>query len=56
LKACEEINPAEAQLINYLKATNIEVGYVLNFGKMPRFSRKVIQIIEKYSKNKNAIA
>lgn len=42
LKACEELNPAhEAQLINYLKATNIEVGYVLNFGKSAKFSRKV---------------
>ncbi|MDR1679229.1 MAG: GxxExxY protein [Prevotellaceae bacterium] len=42
LKACEEINPAhEAQLINYLKATDIEVGYILNFGKKPKFSRKV---------------
>ena len=42
LKACEEINPAhEAQLINYLKATEIEVGYLLNFGKKAKFSRKV---------------
>jgi GxxExxY protein len=42
LKACEDINPAhEAQLINYLKATKIEVGYLLNFGKAPRFCRKV---------------
>ena len=41
LKACEEINPAhEAQLINYLKATEIEVGYLLNFGKKAKFSRK----------------
>ena len=42
LKACEELNPAhEAQLLNYLKATDIEVGYVLNFGKSASFSRKV---------------
>ena len=42
LKACEELNPAhEAQLLNYLKATDIEVGYVLNFGKGAIFSRKV---------------
>lgn len=42
LKACEELNHAhEPQLINYLKATEIEVGYLLNFGKFPRFSRKV---------------
>ncbi len=42
LKACEELNPAhEVQLINYLKATEIEVGYLLNFGKKAKFSRKV---------------
>jgi len=34
------LNPAhEAQLINYLKATNIEVGLLLNFGKRPEFKR-----------------
>ncbi len=31
----------EAQLLNYLKATQIEVGYVLNFGKSATFKRKV---------------
>ncbi|MDR0874081.1 MAG: GxxExxY protein [Prevotellaceae bacterium] len=42
LKACEEINSAhETQLINYLKATKIEVGYLLNFGKKAEFRRKV---------------
>ena len=35
---CEE---HECQLINYLKATNIEVGLLLNFGKKPQFRRKV---------------
>ena len=42
LKAVDEFNPAfDSQLINYLKATDIEVGYVLNFGKKPKYSRKV---------------
>lgn len=42
LKASEEYSPAfDNQLINYLKATEIEVGYVLNFGKKPKYSRKV---------------
>ena len=42
LKSSEELNPAhEKQLINYLKATTIEVGYLLNFGKKAQFSRKV---------------
>jgi len=35
---CEE---HEAQLINYLKATNVEVGLLLNFGKKPEFKRKM---------------
>lgn len=35
---CEE---HEAQLTNYLKATDIEVGLLLNFGKKIEFKRKV---------------
>lgn len=35
---CEE---HEAQLTNYLRATDIEVGLLLNFGKTPEFKRKV---------------
>ena len=31
----------ECQLINYLKATNIEVGLLLNFGKTPQIKRKI---------------
>ena len=31
----------ESQLINYLKATDIEVGLLLNFGKKPEFRRKI---------------
>lgn len=31
----------EYQLINYLKATDIEVGLLLNFGKSPEFRRKI---------------
>jgi GxxExxY protein len=42
LKADERIAEAhETQLLNYLKATSIEVGMVLNFGKSPEFRRKV---------------
>ncbi len=31
----------EFQLINYLKATDIEVGLLLNFGKKAEFRRKI---------------
>ena len=31
----------EFQLINYLKATDIEVGLLLNFGGTPEFKRKI---------------
>ena len=42
LKCAEAINPAhEAQLLNYLKATDIEVGLLLNFGPKAEFRRKV---------------
>jgi len=42
LKAAEKIiEDHAAQLLNYLKATNIEVGLVLNFGPIAEFRRKV---------------
>ena len=42
LKAAQSIClEHEYQLINYLKATDIEVGLLLNFGKSPMFKRKV---------------
>lgn len=42
LKAAETLcEDHEFQLINYLKATDLEVGLLLNFGKKPIFRRKV---------------
>jgi GxxExxY protein len=42
LKASEcLVEENENQLINYLKATNIEVGLLLNFGKKPQLKRKI---------------
>ena len=31
----------EWQLVNYLKATQMEVGLLMNFGEKPEFKRKV---------------
>jgi GxxExxY protein len=43
LKAAESLCiEHECQLVNYLKATDIEVGLLLNFGKKPQFKRKVL--------------
>ena len=42
LKATESLcEEHEYQLINYLKATNIELGLLLNFGKRPEIRRKI---------------
>ncbi len=42
LKAAESLREErEYQLINYLKATDIEVGLLLNFGKKPEIRRKI---------------
>jgi GxxExxY protein len=40
LKAVDDFCPAyEAQTLNYLRATDIEVGLLLNFGPKPRIKR-----------------
>ena len=42
LKAVSNLIDAHiAQLMNYLRATDIEVGLVLNFGQRPEFKRRV---------------
>ena len=42
LKAARQLlRDHEAQLLNYLKATTIEVGLLLNFGPKAEFKRKV---------------
>jgi len=51
LKAAENIcEEHEAQLLNYLKATDIEVGLLLNFGKKAEIKRKIFM-----NKNKKLI-
>jgi GxxExxY protein len=43
LKAVKEIHPVhEAQLVNYLKATGMEVGLLINFGDRVEIKRKVL--------------
>jgi GxxExxY protein len=52
LKAAEAIcEEHEFQLINYLKATNIEVGLLLNFGKKPEIRRKIFTNDRKLNSN-----
>lgn len=50
LKAAEGlVEEHEAQLLNYLKATELEVGLLLNFGKKPQFKREIFENIYKKS-------
>ncbi len=54
LKAAECIVEAfELQLTNYLKATNIEVGLLLNFGEKPEIRRKMWVNDQKKLPNQN---
>ena len=43
----------EAQLLNYLKATSIEVGLLLNFGPDPQIRRKVFSNDELFARGSN---
>lgn len=44
IKAVEAVNRVhEAQLVNYLKATTIDVGLLLNFGKSLEVKRKIFE-------------
>jgi len=50
LKAAEVlVEEHEAQLLNYLRATEIEVGLLFNFGKKPQFKRQIFENIYKKS-------
>ena len=49
LKASKEISEDnECQLINYLKATNIELGLLMNFGKDAEYRRKIFMNMYKH--------
>jgi GxxExxY protein len=44
IKAVQAVNTVyEAQLVNYLKATNIDVGLLLNFGESLEVKRKIFE-------------
>ncbi|HIX86328.1 MAG TPA: GxxExxY protein [Candidatus Parabacteroides intestinigallinarum] len=48
LKAVKDLaDEHEAQLINYLKSTRIEVGLLLNFGSRPQVKRKIFRNMNK---------
>lgn len=50
IKAAESlVEEHEVQLINYLKATELEIGLLLNFGKKPEFKRKIFSNENKIS-------
>ena len=52
LKAAESLcEKFETQLMNYLKATNNEVGWVMNFGKSAQFKRKIFDNNYKFKTN-----
>lgn len=54
LKAAESLcEEHEHQLVNYLKATEIEVGLLLNFGKSPQLKRKVFSNDRKFNHNQS---
>jgi GxxExxY protein len=48
LKTARALDPThEAQLLHYLKATEFEIGLLLNFGSRPQFRRLILDNDEK---------
>ena len=48
LKAARALDSShQAQLLNYLRATDIEVGLLLNFGEKPEFKRVIFDNLRK---------
>ena len=52
LKAARSLDSSHrAQLLNYLRATDIEVGLLLNFGERPEFKRIIFDNLTKKTRN-----
>ena len=52
LKAARRLDSSHrAQLMNYLRATEIEVGLLLNFGERPEFKRLIFDNLKKQTRN-----
>jgi len=52
LKAARWLDSSHrAQLMNYLRATEIEVGLLLNFGERPEFKRLIFDNLKKQTRN-----
>ena len=52
LKAVRSLDPAhDAQLLNYLRATEIEIGLLLNFGVRPEVKRRIFDNPRKTSRS-----
>lgn len=52
LKAVRTLDSSHrAQLTNYLRATEIEVGLLLNFGEKPEFKRVIFDNLKKQTRN-----
>lgn len=58
LKAAKTLDPShEAQLVNYLKASEMEIGLLLNFGPKATFKRKIFtNSIYSFSTEHNSIS
>ena len=56
LKAVSRLVDAHiAQLMHYLRATDIEVGLVMNFGQQPEFKRRVFENERKRSMGETSL-
>ena len=55
-KGGKRFDPHQAQLLNYLRATEIEVGLLLNFGLKPEFKRLIFDNSAKANRGNRRIS